>query len=233
VKIHVVIPIAGGVVGQSDEYFGRIVSSDTQLTIVGLDEGPSTIETDYDVVLAAPGVVLRAREAEAAGADAVVINCTFDPGLFACRESVRIPVVAPGQSSFALAGMLADRFSILGTTSRDVPFNRDLWRRYGHVDRGASVRLVGMTVQEMLDQPDDVFERMVEASLLAIQEDSAGALIIGCTLMAEHRDDLVQALASHGHRGVVVIDPLAAAVQIAETLVRLGLSHSGVTWQAL
>ena len=145
-RIHVVSPVVGEDIGHSLDYFSRVASPGTEVTIVGLEEGPSAIESDYDISLAAPGIVRRAKEAETSGADAVIINCMADPALYASREAVRIPVVAPAQTAFALAASLTDRFSVLGTTSRDVPFTRDLWRRYGHVERGASVRVLGLTV---------------------------------------------------------------------------------------
>jgi allantoin racemase len=232
-RIHVVSPVVGEDIGHSLDYFSRVASPGTEVTIVGLEEGPSAIESDYDISLAAPGIVRRAKEAETSGADAVIINCMADPALYASREAVRIPVVAPAQTAFALAASLTDRFSVLGTTSRDVPFTRDLWRRYGHVERGASVRVLGLTVQGLRDNADEVLDRMVAASVVAIEEDGVGAIIFGCTLMAEYRGELAHALVARGHDGVVVIDPLAMALQVAEVLVRLGLTHSGVTWPPL
>jgi allantoin racemase len=177
--------------------------------------------------------VRRVQEAEAAGADAVIINCMADPALYASREAVGIPVVGPAQSAFAFAAALSDRFSVLGTTSRDIPFTRDLWRRYGHVERGASVRVVDLNVLTLLEESSGLSDRLLNASIAAIEEDGAGAVIFGCTLMVEYRDELVRSLAERGYGGVVVIDPLAIALQMAESLVRLGLSHSGVTWPRL
>jgi len=229
-NIHVVLPVQGEDIAQSLDYFTRIASPGTTVSISSLDQGPSSIESDYDIVQAGPGIVRRVQEAEAAGADAVIINCMADPALYASREVVGIPVVGPAQSAFAFAATLTDRFSVLGTTSRDLPFTRDLWRRYGHVERGVSVRVVDLNVLTLLEESSDLSDRLLNASIAAIEEDGAGAVIFGCTLMVEYRDELVRSLAERGYGGVVVIDPLAVALQMAESLVRLGLRHSGVTW---
>lgn len=232
-RIHVVHPIVTADVGQPRDYFAAHASPDVEISVVAIDEGPPSIESDHDIALAAAGILRRVRDAERAGADAVIINCMADPALFASREAVRIPVVGPAHSAFALAATLTDRFSVLGTTSRDVPFTRDLWRRYGHVERGASVRVVDLPVLALRTDDAGLLERMVAASTAAIEDDGAGAIIFGCTLMAELRDELVAALAARGHAGIAVIDPLAVAIRTAELLVRLGLRHSDATWPPL
>lgn len=228
--ITIVLPVTGADIGQTSEYFEAHRSADVELTVTAIDQGPASIESDLDIALAAPAIVRRVREAEANGADAVIINCMADPGLYASREAVRIPVMAPAQSAFGLAATLSDRFSVLGTTSRDIPFTRDMWRRYGHMDRGASIRVVDLPVLELQEDPPRLLERLIAASIDAIQLDGAGALIFGCTLMAPHREDLEAALAERGHRGIPVIDPLAVALRTAEMLVRLGIRPSDATW---
>jgi len=232
-RIHVIDPVVHADLGHSRTYFARHAAPDVEITVVALDEGPRAIETDHDIVLAGPGVVTRVREAQAAGADAVIINCMADPALYASREVARIPVVGPAQTAFALAATLADRFSVLGTMPRDVPFTRDLWRRYGHADRGASVRTVDLPVLDLRTDDGSLLERMVVCSVAAIQQDGAGAIVFGCTLMAELRDALVTALAARGHGGIAIIDPLATALRTAEMLVRLELRHSDATWPPL
>lgn len=229
-RITVVIPVVNAEIGQSREYFEAHQSADVDLSLVAIDEGPAAIESDLDITAAAPGIVRRVREAEADGADAVIINCMADPALFACREAVRIPVLGPAQSAFALASTLADRFSLLGTTARDVPFTRDMWRRYGHVQRGASVRVVDLPVLALQDEASNLLERLTEASIEAIRSDGAGALIFGCTLMAPYREELAATLEGRGFAGIPVIDPLAVALRSAEMLIRLGLRPSDATW---
>lgn len=228
--IHVIRPVTGKHLNEPSDYLDSMVSVGTTVSVVSIDDGPASIDSDFDIAMAAPGIIRRVQEAESADADAVVISCMADPALYAAREITRIPVVGPAQSSYALAATLTDRFSVLGTTSRDIPFTRDIWRRYGLTDCGVSVRPVGLEVLSLLDDEPDLLARLVKASTMAIEEDGAGALVFGCTLLCPYRDHLIKALAERGHGAVLVIDPLAVAMKVAEMLVQLGLRHSGVTW---
>ena len=54
-----------------------------------IKQGPASIESAVDEVLAAPGVVDSAIKAEEDGVQAVVIDCMLDPGLDAARAGNR------------------------------------------------------------------------------------------------------------------------------------------------
>ena len=82
-RISVIDPVVGLDLGHSRAYFEEHRSADVAVEVVAIDEGPASIESDLDIVSAAPAIVRRAREAAAGGADAVVINCFADPALFA------------------------------------------------------------------------------------------------------------------------------------------------------
>jgi len=69
-----------------------------------IDRGPVRIETDDDVLAAAPEVVRKARSLAREGADAVIIDCMSEPGLGEAQRSVPIPVVGPRSAVLAAAG---------------------------------------------------------------------------------------------------------------------------------
>ena len=60
-----------------------------------IDRGPVRIETDDDVLAAAPEIVRKARSLVREGANAVIIDCMSEPGLSEAQRSVPIPVVGP------------------------------------------------------------------------------------------------------------------------------------------
>lgn len=60
-----------------------------------INHGPMRIETDEDVLAAAPEVVRKAWSLAHDGADAIIIDCMSEPGLSEAQRSVRIPVVGP------------------------------------------------------------------------------------------------------------------------------------------
>lgn len=66
--------------------------------------GPSAVRTSADVRAAAPYVARAVVAAAAAGADAVVIDCTDQPGADEARAATSVPVVGAGE---ALASAVA------------------------------------------------------------------------------------------------------------------------------
>ena len=58
-----------------------------------LDQGPASIECEFDEALSLPDTIRKAIEAEQSGANAIIIDCMGDPGIHACREVVSIPVL--------------------------------------------------------------------------------------------------------------------------------------------
>lgn len=194
---------------------------------VGLRYGTAAIESRFDDAFAVPGILDAAIRAEQDGSDAVVIDCMDDPGLDAAREVVRIPVIGTAEASMHLALCLADRFTILTTAAEDIPIVRELVQHHRLEHRCASIRAIGIGVLDLHADPDDTLQRLAAAGRAAVDEDGAAALIPGCTLLSGTAERLAAHLAITGP-AVPVIDPLAAALHHAQTLVRLGVSHSGV-----
>jgi allantoin racemase len=210
--------------------YHAFASPDTEVSVVCLRHGPASIESDYDVAVAVPDILRHVIQAEKEGMDAVIIDCMCDPGLYAARELVSIPVVGPSQSSMSLAAMLADRFSVIGILERDRQIFHNIWRLYDLQARGASVRIINMPVLELHDDEEKLIKVMIMESALAVSEDHAHALVLGCTGMGGLADPVQQGLAEKGYAGVPVIDPTGVALKLAESLVSLKLCHSKMTF---
>ena len=65
--------------------------------------GPTGIQSADDAAAAAPGVVETARRGAADGFDAVIVDCTDDPGVDRADTELDIPVVGPGAALRAAA----------------------------------------------------------------------------------------------------------------------------------
>ena len=61
-------------------------------------DGPVAIHTDEDAIEAAPHVVRAVVDAAHEGFDAVIVDCTADPGVVEARQAVTIPVVGAGEA---------------------------------------------------------------------------------------------------------------------------------------
>ena len=102
-KILVLHPMIQGVEEKVD-YFAGVEDVD----VVGLSEGPDVLHNREDVALVGPDSIRKAREAEKAGYQAVVMTCHGDPNLYSLREAVRIPVKTQSMP-LMISGMKASR----------------------------------------------------------------------------------------------------------------------------
>jgi allantoin racemase len=161
-KIRVIVPVT------TKEFVAA-----TEISVIGLDRGPASLESDYEDALAVPDILAKVRAAEAEGMDAVIIDCMADPGLSPARELASIPIVGPAQTAMHLAAILAHRFSVLTVLERDIPLIDRLARLYGLEGNLASVRPVNIPVLELDKDRERLLEALVEQSARAVVEDGA------------------------------------------------------------
>jgi allantoin racemase len=88
--------------------------------------------------------------------------------------------------------------------------------------RCASVRASGLAVLDLEQDEAAAVDAIAEQAALAVTEDRAEVICLGCGGMAGLAERVVK------RTGVPVVDGVSAAVTIAESLVRLGLSTSKV-----
>ncbi len=199
------------------------------VSMVHLDSGPASIESEFDDALAAPYVVGRVIEAESEGIDAVIIDCIGDTALDAAREVVSIPVLGPGEISLHMAAMMGHKFSFLAVLDSIRPMIEKRAKIYGVLDKMVSVRAINLPVLSLTDNHDDLLRRLTEASIKAIAEDHADVLILGCASFVTVGDELGQNLRDAGYP-VPVISPVKAAIWTAFSLVQMGISHSPLAY---
>jgi allantoin racemase len=205
--------------------YARAARPGTTIQVVNLKWGTASIEGRADDALAAPGILACARQAAQDGASAIIIDCMNDPGLFAVREAIRIPVVGPAEASMHLASMLAHRFSILTTGINDLPPVEELVARYTMTAKFASVRALDIPVLALDEDTDFTFKTAVDLAAACIREDGAAAIIPGCTRLASMAPEIENELARMG-LAAPVLNPSLVALRTAESLVSLGLVHS-------
>ena len=185
-------------------------------------DGPVSIEGPYDAAFAVPGMLGRIGEAVAAGADAHVVACFDDTGLDAARALTPKPVVGIGEAAFHMATLVAERFSVVTTLSRSIATIEANLARYGLSGRCARVRAAEVAVLALEEEGSQACDRISQEIARAIAEDRAEAIVLGCAGMTDLARRLEQI------HGLPVVDGVAAAVVLAEGLVRLGLATSKI-----
>jgi allantoin racemase len=195
--------------------------ADTEIETVCPAWGPRSIEGHYEEELAAVAMLEVIKE-RAGDFDGVVIACYGDPGLAAAREISPVPVVGIAEASMLMACTVAHSFSIVTVLPRVKPLLENTVRLHGLDARCASIRTTPLSVLDCERDPEAAGREIVKAAKLAIEEDGAEAICLGCAGMGP----LDKAVSSEV--GVPVLDGVACAVKLVEGLLDYGLATSRV-----
>lgn len=178
-----------------------------------LAEGPFGIETQAHV----DGVAMPLARLVAArpDADAFVIACYSDPGLFVCREATKKPVLGIAECGLLTAMARGQRIGVIAIARRSIPRHIRYMRQMGIMDRLANERPLEMSVAETASG-EGTLARMIAVGTELRDLDGADVIVMGCAGMARHRRNLEAAL------GIPVVDPVQAAVTMALGAVAFG-----------
>ncbi len=212
----------------SEEFTNRIqkIANDfalptTNPVAVNPNTGPKSIESIYDELLSSLGT-LDVAIANLDKFDAFVIACYSDhPTIYALREITEKPVLGIAEASMYIACMVGYKFSIVTTNEEWEPLLWDAVRRYGLAERCASVRSTRMPVLALESaSPEETYQMILKTAQLAIVEDDAEVICLGCAGMAGLDKRLQEEL------GIPVLDGVVGALKLLEGLVGYGISTS-------
>ena len=137
------------------------------------------LESYFDEAIAAPYLLQAIEEANASGFDAVIIAAFCDPAIEAAKEISTIPVYSLEETTFSVALLLGNRFSILTEKKHKVSVKQRHIRKYGLESRFASVRPLNMGVTEIASDPARVRQMGLEVGRLLVEEDGTEVIIMG------------------------------------------------------
>lgn len=183
--------------------------------------GADSVEGNFESYLAAVAVMDRVLAYE--GEYDAVIQAGFgEHGREGLQELLEVPVVDITEAAAHLAHLLGYRYSVVTTLDRAVPLIEERLLLAGLSSHCASVRASGLSVLELEESAERAVARIVDQAVLAIKDDRAEVIVLGCGGMAGLDAAVRQAT------DAPVVDGVAAAVKLAESLVSLGLSTSKV-----
>lgn len=200
-----------------------------ELSSVFLDRGPQSIEYRIEEAMLVPDLIVKALEAERQGVDGLVIDCMADPGVDAVRECVAIPVLGPGRLSMQVATLLGRRFSILVELDAVARLFEEEVQRYGVGRSFASCRVIDIPVLEIDADIERTTALLVDAGELAVRQDHADVLVLGCTRFSPMADALTAGLKARG-LPVQVLNPNTLAINMMVALLDSNLSHSKIAY---
>lgn len=201
----------------------ELIRPDIDVEFVGAGQVSTLTDSYYDMAIAEMAIIEAGMRAQDEGFDAVCINTVSDSGLYALRSRLSIPVLAPGMSSFHMACMLGQKFSIITMWERWLPLYRKTLKEYSLEARCASIRHIDVRpdTNELLSGKEDfVFGKLEAAAVKAIEEDGADVIVLGSTTMHQSHAYLAANLP------VPVLNPGVVTYKLCELFLDLGYVQS-------
>lgn len=197
------------------------VSATTRVVALTPEFGPASVESNYESYLSAVGVLDAVQRHEGAF-DAVVHAGFGEVGREALQDVLSVPVVDITEAAAHTACLLGRSYGVVTSLDRAVPAIHDRLLLAGLAGRCAGIRSVDLRVLELEAHPEVTAKAFVDRAQRLVEEDGAEVVVLGCAGMAGVREAVTGAL------DVPVVDGVAAAARLAESLVALGLSTSKV-----
>jgi allantoin racemase len=182
-----------------------------EMKVTGLTntKGPDAIEGPQDGEAAIPGVLERVAEAQAIGADAIVIACFDDTGLTKARSLATCPVLGIGHSAYTMASLLGGAFCVVTSVAEAVPVIEDNIKSSGFAADCSLVRASGLAVLAIEQGGEQMLDHLSRAILDAKHQSKCQTVILGCAGMAMHHGVLTE------RTGTMLIDGVAASTHLA------------------
>ena len=203
---------------QMERTLAPVSQPDTIVDVLHFEGVPEDIAYYLPKHIIELGLLELAPVLEAAGYDAIIVGCCFDPGVRVAREVVDIPVIGPMEAALNQASYFGHRFSIVTDDRKTVAWIDDLVRLYGStLCRG--IRAIDWHVPDMLADPVAVARAATATFEQAMAEDGSDVVLVGCTTIAACIEEALSDDSTY--LDTPFVNPSTAALQAAEALGRL------------
>lgn len=158
---------------------------DTQIAVCDLPDGPAMLYTPDDLAHCDVAVLREGRATTPEEADAILVDCIFDPSVEALRTETGLPVFGPLRTTLPLVSLVSSRFAVIAALECHCDPLVELIQRYGYSESLVAVRSLG----ESYPATAEAYAMAMEEQLAAVRQDGAEAVVMGSTTMAV-RDEI-------------------------------------------
>ena len=194
----------------------RAARPGTELVFAKARFGTLYVENRIEAAIAGHAV-LEILAGNHAGCDAAIVAAFGDPGLYAAKEMMDIPVVGVSEAAFLHAWTQGRRYSIVCLTPRLRTWYMECAAEHGLDGRMASARALPRPVPDITRAKQDLADDLAEECRLAVTQDGAEVVVLGGGPIAGLAPEIADRI------DVPLIDPIASAVGLAENLASMGL----------
>tara|TARA_Y100000590_G_C15698725_1_gene1006052 strand:- start:1408 stop:2166 length:759 start_codon:yes stop_codon:yes gene_type:complete len=225
-KILVIVPFAfdeKGLGNRKAQLEAVSFGPDIEFEFRGVKAGPDLLDSYHDSAIADLALFEVGLNAQNEGFDAVCVDTMSDSGMNAMRSVLDIPVIGPARASFMTALVLGNTMSVVTQWDGWIQAYKKAAREYGVADKLVSIRSINVMpdVENLLGgKEEEVFPKLLEASMKCIEDDGAEVILLGSTTMHQAHEFLTKNLP------VPIINPGPLTYKLAECLLGLGLTHS-------
>jgi allantoin racemase len=194
----------------------RLAVPGIDVQVVNPKQGPFSIETASDREAAEPQVIDIIRAASDDGIRGFALACFDDIGVSEGRRITAGPVVDACEAGVIVARCLAERFSIITTVESAVPrIERLVAKHLASAFCSVHAAKIGVA-----DAASGVGDAKLNAAIAdALSMDGAEAVILGSGGFAGRADYFSERF------NIPVIDGVAAAISLCQSILRLGAPH--------
>jgi allantoin racemase len=176
--------------------------------------------------LQTPAIIRKIVWAEKNGYDAVVQSNTFDPGVEAARQAVRIPVIGVFRTALHAASVLSNSIAIIAALEQHIAYAWQIVHSYGMQGFVKEITAIGLYDETAAKRIDEIFARAAEVMRETIRK-SAGCIIpLGGAVVPT----LVSPKDLEREVGVPVLNTKATGIRFAEMCVQLGMTQSALNY---
>lgn len=195
---------------------------DTKIDVVCLENSPEVLESFIDYTLAGANVIeyIRKNKVESKY-DGILLACFGDPGLYALKELLNIPVLGIAEAAISASLLLGFKYSIVAAVSKARAMMESLVKSYGLEGRLASVEALDVDICTFIEQEQLLYDAALSCGHQAIAK-GAEVLILGCAGMTILDKKIAKEL------GIPVVDPVSAGLHMLSSIIDSGLYTSKI-----
>lgn len=208
-------------IAQSAYAASQIFESFLECTTVCCDKGVASVEGEFDDAVSTYWTLEKVLPL-ISQYDAVLISCFSNHGsVRALREAITKPVIHIMEAAILQAIPLGNKYSIITGSDQWRSILEESVRCMGLHKKCASIRSVDMTSLATVNfNKKEIVKRILDASRMAIQDDKAVVIILGCAGLAGLQEVISDQLK------VPVLDPVKSGICVLASLLAIETTSS-------